>query len=62
MAEYDSATMTHHDTTNEEYDKNGKGGYVRFYDNNKIVYKYILHSPKLEWASWTRATPYIAKR
>ena len=29
-------------TTTEKYDDNGKGGYFRFDDDNKMGYKYIL--------------------
>ena len=35
MTEYGS-------TTTEKYDNNGKGGYFRFDDDNKMDYKYIL--------------------
>ena len=29
-------------TTTEKYDNNGKGGYFRFDDDNKMGYEYIL--------------------
>ena len=37
-------------------------GILRFDDDDKMNYKYIFPSPKLEWDSWTHAIPYIAKR
>ena len=40
MTEYGNTTIS--DTTTEKYDNNGKGGYFRFDDDNKMDYKYIL--------------------
>ena len=41
MTEYGSTTIS--DTQpREKYDNNGKGGYFRFDDDNKMDYKYIL--------------------
>ena len=41
MTEYDSTTIS--DTQpRKKYDNNGKGGYFRFDDDNKMGYEYIL--------------------
>ena len=40
MTEYDMTTIS--DTTMEKYDNNGKGGYFRFDDDNKMGYEYII--------------------
>ena len=40
----DRIWLYHHlrHTTTEKYDNNGKGGYFRFDDGNKMGYEYIL--------------------
>ena len=46
-----------------KYDNNGKGGYFRFDDDNKMNMNMniFFQSPKLELASLTHATLYMQK-
>ena len=42
MTEYDSTTISDTQPPRKKYDKNGKGGYFRCDDDNKMGYEYIL--------------------
>ena len=46
----------------KKYENNGKGGYFRLDDDNKMGYIIYFQSPKLEGDSSTHATPYITKK
>ena len=60
MTEYDDNHLRH--TTTEKYDNNGKGGYFRFDDDNKMGYEYILSIPVIHkrvvmsLTQWSRVT------
>ena len=56
MTEYGVANISGH-TTTEKYDNNGKGGYFRFDDENKMSYKYILSITKTEMGKLNTCNP-----
>ena len=60
MTEYDSTTIS--DTTTEKYDNNGKGGYFRFDDDNKMGYEYIISITETRMGQFNTCNPIYAKR
>ena len=60
MTEYDSTTTSRH-TATEKYDNNGKGGYFRFNDDNKMGYEYILSIILTRMGQFNTCNPIYAK-